>query len=129
LVGNRVSNRIPYERLDGQHIFVCVHVNRDLHCGVCGPPLIEHFAAVLRERGLASTVTVQGTSHVGGHRFAGNVLIYPDGDWYGYVTPDDVPRIVDQHIIKGEILVDLWRGRLGMTPEEQQKQMDVWHGG
>jgi (2Fe-2S) ferredoxin len=66
---------------------------------------------------------------VGGHRFAGNVLIYPGGDWYGYVTPEDVPRIVDEHIIKGEILVDLWRGRLGMTPEEQQEQMDVWHGG
>jgi (2Fe-2S) ferredoxin len=129
LVGNRVSNRIPHERLSGQYISVCVHANRDLHCGVCGPPLIERFTAALRERGLASTVTVQGSSHVGGHRFAGNVLIYPGGDWYGYVTPEDVPRIVDEHIIKGEILVDLWRGRLGMTPEEQQEQMDVWHGG
>jgi (2Fe-2S) ferredoxin len=129
LVGNRVSNRIPHERLKGQHIFVCVHGARDPRCGACGPPLIEHFTAAVRERGLAETVTVQGSSHVGGHRFAGNVLIYPGGDWYGYVTPEDVPRIVDRHIMNGEILVDLWRGRLGLTPEEQQEQIDVWHGG
>lgn len=28
---------------------------------------------------------------------------------YGYVTPDDVPAILDQHIAKGEIIERLWR--------------------
>ncbi len=80
LVGNRVSDRIPHERLAGQHIFVCVHRNRDPRCGTCGPPLAELFIAELERRGLAEEVTVRRTSHVGGHRFAGNVLIYPGGD-------------------------------------------------
>ena len=28
---------------------------------------------------------------------------------YGYVTPDDVPELLDQHIAKGEIIERLWR--------------------
>lgn len=30
-------------------------------------------------------------------------------DRYGYVTPDDVPALLDQHIGKGEIIEHLWR--------------------
>jgi (2Fe-2S) ferredoxin len=29
------------------------------------------------------------------------VLVYPDGILYGRVTPDDVPEIVDQHLLTG----------------------------
>jgi hypothetical protein len=28
-------------------------------------------------------------SHVGGHRFAANLVCLPDGVWYGRLTPDD----------------------------------------
>jgi (2Fe-2S) ferredoxin len=121
LVGNGVSNRILHERLTGQYIFVCTHGNRDARCGVCGPPLIERFVAELAARGLAGRVTVRQTSHVGGHQYAGNVLIYPSGDWYGYVTPADVSRVVEQHIVKGEVVADLWRGRMGLSREEQAR--------
>jgi (2Fe-2S) ferredoxin len=58
---------------------------------------------------------------VGGHEYAGNVLIYPGGNWYGYVTPADIPRIVDQHLVQGQIVWDLWRGRMGLSPQEQQR--------
>jgi (2Fe-2S) ferredoxin len=34
-------------------------------------------------------------------------VIYPQGVWYGRVTIDDVPRIVSQTLIQGEILDDL----------------------
>ncbi|KAL9670031.1 hypothetical protein QQ045_007582 [Rhodiola kirilowii] len=42
------------------------------------------------------------------------------GHWYGYVTPDDVPVLMDSHIRKGEIIEKLWRG---------QNQMGVTEGG
>ena len=29
------------------------------------------------------------------------VLVYPDGTLYGHVTPDDVPEIVDRHLLTG----------------------------
>ena len=28
---------------------------------------------------------------------------------YGYVTPDDVPELLDEHIGKGDIIERLWR--------------------
>jgi hypothetical protein len=128
LIGNRVSECMAHEPLTGQHIFVCTHGARDPQCGECGPPLIEHFSAALDDVGLANTVSLRGTSHVGGHRFAGNVLVYPGGDWYGYVTPDWVPRIIEQHIVNGQVVKDLWRGRMGLTPDEQLRQVDNWYG-
>ncbi|KAF5781067.1 putative thioredoxin-like ferredoxin, Thioredoxin-like superfamily [Helianthus annuus] len=32
-----------------------------------------------------------------------------DGDGYGYVTPSDVPELLDNHIVKGEIIDRIWR--------------------
>ena len=40
LVGGRASDRIPHEPLKRQYIFVCVHGERDVRCGECGPPLV-----------------------------------------------------------------------------------------
>lgn len=122
LIGNQPSPRLTYRPLTGDHhIFVCVHGRRDARCGECGPPLAERFESEIAERGLTNQITVYRTSHVGGHAYAGNVLIYPGGDWYGYVRPADVPRILDQHVLQGQILTNHWRGRMGLAPEEQRE--------
>lgn len=126
LVENGVSERIPHREVTGQYILVCAHGARDERCGVCGPPLVEAFVAGLESRGLSDRVSVRQVSHVGGHKFAGNVLIYPGGDWYGYVTPERVTHIIDQHVIKGEVIADLWRGRMGLSPEEQLQLANHW---
>lgn len=49
------------------------------------------------------------------------VVIYPKGIWYGRVTPDDVPRILDETIIAGRVLADLqieesWLNTKGQGP-------------
>jgi (2Fe-2S) ferredoxin len=49
---------------------------------------------------------------VGGHKYAGNVIVYPEGVWYGYVRPDDAVRLVEEHLVEGRILEDLHRGRM-----------------
>ncbi len=121
LVGNRLAVTLPYQPLTGQYVFVCVHARRDVRCGECGPTVITAFNTVLAERGLTSQVTVRATSHLGGHKYAGNVIIYPGGDWYGYVTPADVPRLVEQHLEQGQLVADLWRGRMGLSPAAQQE--------
>ncbi|KAM0022795.1 putative glutamate synthase (NADH) [Helianthus debilis subsp. tardiflorus] len=33
------------------------------------------------------------------------------GHWYGYVTPNDVADLLDQHIKKGEIIKRIWRSK------------------
>ncbi|XP_057447401.1 uncharacterized protein LOC130739183 isoform X3 [Lotus japonicus] len=103
----------------GSHIFVCAHGSRDVRCGVCGPILIEKLHEEVQLRGLKDQISVMACSHVGGHKYAGNVIIFSPGQdgkfmghWYGYVTPSDVPALLDQHIAKGEIIQKLWRGQM-----------------
>ncbi|PON47608.1 Thioredoxin-like fold containing protein [Trema orientale] len=43
---------------------------------------------------------------------------------YGYVTPEDVPELLDQHVAKGEIIERLWRGQLGVAAEDGEKAND-----
>jgi len=118
LVNQQVAATIPHQPLTRQYVVVCIHGRRDIRCGECGPPLIKALETILAAQQLADKMVVCGSSHVGGHMFAGNVLIYPSGDWYGYVTPADVPRLVE-HVAQGKIVQDLWRGRMGMSQQEQ----------
>ena len=58
-----------------RYLFVCVHGARDDRCGACHGTVLP----ALRARAVSSpTLRVWGTSHVGGHAFAGNVLY---ADW------------------------------------------------
>lgn len=116
------------ESLAGAYVFICAHASRDKRCGVCGPILIEKFKEEILARGLNEQVFVSACSHVGGHKYAGNVIIYGTnaegkvtGDWYGYVTPADVPDLIDVHIGKGEIIEKLWRGQMGVKEEDKAK--------
>ncbi|XP_071905483.1 uncharacterized protein [Coffea arabica] len=120
------------EALRGWYIFVCCHGTRDRRCGVCGPALVNKFNEDIELHGLQHKVSVSPCSHVGGHKYAGNVIIFgPNihkeitGHWYGYVTPDDVPILLEQHIRKGEIVDWLWRGRMGLSEDEQINSQEL----
>ncbi|KAK4052226.1 hypothetical protein OIO90_004448 [Microbotryomycetes sp. JL221] len=66
----------------------------------------------------ASRVALWKISHIGGHRYAGNVIIYlPNGTsvWYGRVTPKDVGAIVEATIVKGKVIKEFLRGGMGLT--------------
>ncbi|XXG47401.1 hypothetical protein AAC387_Pa02g2063 [Persea americana] len=125
--GEWASGKI--EALMGSHVFVCCHGSRDRRCGVCGPALVKKFQEEIESRGLKDQVFVSPCSHIGGHKYAGNLITFTSsvqdkvtGHWYGYVSPDDVPILLDQHIGKGEIVDRLWRGQMGLSNEEQRLQ-------
>jgi (2Fe-2S) ferredoxin len=99
------------EPLPGRWVFVCVHAARDERCGRCGPPVLEAVRRGCADEGL-DNVTVRATSHVGGHKYAGNLLVYPEGIWYGTVTPEVVPRILREHLRNGGLVDDLCRGSM-----------------
>jgi len=109
---------VESEPLPGRHVFVCVHAARDERCGRCGPPLLAAVTAEVERAGLED-VTVRATSHVGGHKYAGNVLIYPEGVWYGYVRPADAESLVRGHLAGGRILEDLCRGSMLGVPRTE----------
>nr|XP_043607753.1 altered inheritance of mitochondria protein 32-like isoform X1 [Erigeron canadensis] len=127
-----IVNRKPWstgvqETMTGSHIFVCSHRSRDKRCGFCGPILIKKFKEEAEVRGLEN-VSVTACSHVGGHKYAGNLIIYTVrdekvcGHWYGYVTPNDVADLLDNHIGKGEIIERIWRGQMGIPPVKKAEQ-------
>ncbi|CAL9136892.1 unnamed protein product [Musa acuminata var. zebrina] len=122
----------PPEPLSGSYVFVCAHGSRDRRCGVCGPVLMQRFKEEISSRGLQGQVFVSPCSHIGGHKYAGNVIIYSPNDngevsghWYGYVTPDDVPILMEQHIGKGKIVDHLWRGQMGLSVDEQKAAQNL----
>ncbi|VFQ67991.1 unnamed protein product [Cuscuta campestris] len=115
------------ESLHGAYVFVCAHSKRDMRCGVCGPVLIEKFKEEIEVKGLNEQVSVAACSHIGGHKYAGNVIIFSEvegkvaGHWYGYVTPNDVCALLDQHIGEGIIIEPLWRGQMGAHAQNGDK--------
>lgn len=39
------------------------------------------------------------------------------------MSPADVPTLLDQHIQQGSIGEKLWRGRMGLTEEQQKEEL------
>ncbi|KAL7132019.1 hypothetical protein ABFS83_12G044400 [Erythranthe nasuta] len=120
LVNEKAKLSGKIEKLSGSYVFVCCHNNRDRRCGVCGPILIEKFKEEIGSKDLKKHVSVTACSHVGGHKYAGNVIIFsatPDGkiagNWYGYVTPGDIHELLDKQIGRGEAIDRIWRGQMG----------------
>lgn len=104
----------------GDHIFVCVHGNRDERCGIWGPLL---YAALEDEIAQQNAIAhLHKTSHIGGHRYAATCIIYPQGIWYGNLRPDHAARLVDEHLNHEQLLPEFYRGRLGTSAVQQSAE-------
>jgi hypothetical protein len=122
---------------DHYYIFVCTHGERDQRCGQRGPAI----AAAIQKRAI-DRVHVFQCSHVGGHKYAGNVIVYGlryhptvensemlfySGDWYGLIEEHDVDRLLNIIVVQKTIWKEKWRGSMG-TSKDQQEQMAVEWG-
>lgn len=63
----------------------------------------SRFSAEIGRRGLADQVRVLETGSFGPSNAGVLAAIQPDGVVYGRLTPDDVPVIVEEHLVKGRI--------------------------
>lgn len=130
-------------------VLICGHGGRDQRCGIMGPLLRDEFEKqiervdvdVLRgavQINAADAERIEGSadeskksarvgliSHIGGHKFAGNVIVYippslkagdkphplaGHGIWYGRVEPKHVEGLVRETILNGNVVSDLFRG-------------------
>ena len=82
---------------------VCTHGRRDKCCAKFGYALYKN----LREKIGAS---VWQSSHVGGDRFAANLVCFPHGLFYGHVGEAAGRRIVSE-FAEGRLVLDNYRGR------------------
>lgn len=89
--------------VDGQQYFVCTNGQRDMCCARFGLPAYAKLREIVGAR-------VWQTTHLGGHRFAPNVLTLPQGVLYGRVVPEDVETFVAT-VEGGQISAPHLRGR------------------
>ncbi len=94
------------------HVFICANTRSPGHPrGCCDPAgsetLRNLFKAELQKRGLGGAVRANKAGCLDQCEHGPNLVIYPQGIWYGHVRPEDVPRIIDETIVGGRILDDL----------------------
>ena len=133
---------LQYKNTKTPTILICGHNSRDTRCGILGPILHAEFLSYVKGESQPQTngdkvveVRVENPilrsrvaliSHIGGHAFAGNVIIYlpkfyklPDGTvsplagkgiWYGRVEPKHVWGIMEETFRRGHVIEELLRG-------------------
>ena len=82
---------------------VCTNGRHDVCCAEMGRPLFESMRAAYPQE-------TWECSHIGGDRFAGNLLVFPHGLYYGWVAPDVGPRIAAAYQ-QGLLNLERYRGR------------------
>ncbi len=92
-------------------LLVCTHGVHDVCCAVTGRPV----AAALSRRWPDLTFEC---SHLGGDRFAPNVLMFPDLACYAAMPADQAVAVVESHLA-GHVETAWLRGVAGLQPAEQ----------
>lgn len=98
----------------GPMFLVCTNGRRDACCALRGRAVMAALAA---EEAWECT-------HLGGHRFAGNLVCLPDGIVYGRVAPADAPRLVDLYRA-GRLDPELMRGRSRFPASAQVAEIEL----
>lgn len=97
-------------------VLLCSHKRRDARCGITAPLIKKEMERHLRGNGLyrdmaderPGGVGIYFVSHVGGHKFSANVLIYRKKEqqmiWLARVKPDHCEGIVKYTILQGKVV-------------------------
>jgi hypothetical protein len=96
---------------------VCTNGKRDACCALRGRLLVTALATDHAERTWECT-------HLGGHRFAGNLVCLPDGIIYGRVAPEDGPRLAAAYL-EGRLDPGQMRGRSAWPAPAQVAEQEL----
>ena len=97
---------------------VCTHGRHDACCAELGRPVALELATG------PHADAVWETSHVGGDRFAGNLVVLPRGLYYGGLDPRSAIAVADA-TGRGEVLLEHFRGRSDLSMPAQAADIDV----
>ncbi|KAH9202268.1 altered inheritance of mitochondria protein 32 [Zygosaccharomyces rouxii] len=110
---SNADHAFPHEDCKRDWILVCGHNQRDRRCGILGKELINEISA----KGLDKDKNVALISHVGGHKFAGNLILYNyvgtnektgenqlDSLWFSRVLPPNLGTLLEHSTTVGEHL-------------------------
>ena len=104
-----------FTTLQSEIYLVCTNGQRDVCCARFGRPLYTELHREYGDR-------IWQTTHIGGHRYAPNLLCLPSGYVYGYVSPGAGSDLVLNHD-RGVLDVPRLRGRSHYAPHVQAAEI------
>lgn len=113
--GVGTAGGIGWARHDEPIFLVCTHGRHDPCCAERGRPV----AAALAER---FGELIWESSHLGGDRFAGNLVALPRGDYFGRLAADLAPFVIERYLAGG-LDLDHYRGRSTQRPAVQAAEI------
>ena len=87
-----------------RHLFVCTNLRGSGKPVCAGEPIVAEVQRLLLER-RATEALVTPCGCLGPCFDGPNAVVYPEGVWYGELTREDAPRLVE-HLISGVVLDD-----------------------
>jgi hypothetical protein len=104
--------------VDTSLVLVCGHGSRDQCCALRGTAVFGALVGRLGEEELWIS------SHLGGHRFAANVVVLPVGLQFGRVEANEAPFVVAR-ALAGRVELERYRGRTCFAPRVQAAEHAV----
>lgn len=95
-----IETNLRYDK----HIFICTNQRPAnaprVSCGEeAGMALVAAFKEQIKSKNLNINMRAQKTGCVDICEMGPNVIVYPDGIYYGKVTLNDVAEIVEEHLL------------------------------
>jgi hypothetical protein len=103
------------EPVEGPLLLVCTHGKHDPCCARRGAPTY---------RALADLPNAWECTHIGGDRFAANVVCFPHGLYFGRVQPEDAVAVARAYG-QGRIVLEHYRGRSAFSPPVQAAEQTI----
>ncbi len=83
-----------------KHVFVCVHGKT---CPTKGSEAVwETLRTAVKDAGLAGKIRVNKSGCLAQCNHGPMTVTYPEGTWHGGVTVEDVPALLQEHLIDGK---------------------------
>jgi hypothetical protein len=108
------DDRPEWQPYDGPLYLVCTHGRHDRCCALRGRPVAQALSRRYPER-------TWECSHVGGDRFAANLVVLPEGLYLGRIAADRVVAVVED-LAQGRLPAGHVRGRSSLPLPVQAAQ-------
>ena len=83
--------------------------------------IADKLAEELKLKGIDEEVKIVMTGCFGLCALGPIMIVYPEGTFYSMVTPDDIPEIVSEHLLKGRIVERLVYNDTGAKNETEEE--------
>ncbi len=109
-----------------KHVFVCTQPKPPgiPNCqGAGGMEIWEELKSEVFRAGKEKDILVSPTGCLGTCGHGPNVVVYPEGTWYTNVKKEEIPRIVEEHLVGGTPL-----SRENVPSRTLNEEIAQWQG-